>query len=106
MFGGLFTNLESNVEELNGESAAIGLKKLVAEELTPADISAARKLVGGFVSRKYKGVLSRSPPRLLILRISCQNSPKRNLTATPCLTVAVLLLHAGEVSRVFTVSLN
>ena len=35
------------------------------------------------------------PSRLPILRIFCQTSPMRNLTATLCLTVAVLLGSVG-----------
>jgi uncharacterized protein YraI len=34
-------------------------------------------------------------PGLPILRISCHNSPMRNLTATLCLTIAVILGNAG-----------
>ena len=43
----------------------------------------------------YHQVYSTPPPRLLISRIFCQTSPMRNLTATICLTLAVLLGSVG-----------
>ena len=45
--------------------------------------------------RVPRGFSQGNPPRLPILRISCQNSPMRNLTAILCLTVAVLLGSVG-----------
>ena len=43
----------------------------------------------------YHQVYFTPPPRLLISRIFCQTSPMRNLTATICLTLAVLLGSVG-----------
>jgi hypothetical protein len=52
LFGGLFSNLKPNVTELSGETAAIGLKLLVVEELTHPD---RQKLARKCVRMKYKG---------------------------------------------------